>query len=545
MRLLLPLTLLFASVAPAFGQLPATSPYNIRAFGAAGDGRTLDSPAINRAIAAAAAAGGGTVVFPAGTYLSVTVRLQSNIALYLDQGAVLLAADPQEGHRYDDPEPNTSDQFQDFGHTHWRNSLIWGENLHDISILGPGLIDGAGLVRSGGQSRSREAQQALRGQAPSGRERGAFGYPGAADAVEPGWGNKTIALKLCRNVLLRDFTIKKGGHFGLLATGVDNLVIDNLKLDVHRDGLDIDACRNVRIANCTVNSPWDDGICLKSTFALGFARPTENVTITNCQVSGYDEGSLLDGTFRREKDPKGYAHDTPTGRIKFGTESNGGFRNITIANCIFEYSRGLALETVDGGPLEDITITNLTMRDIVNAQIFLRLGRRQRAPAGTPPGALRRVLISNVVVHNAAWEHSVIIAGSAGHPIEDVTLSNLQIHYQGGGTGEHAALVVPEQEDGAYPEPAGLGKIMPASGFFIRHARNLTLRDVALFYAREEARPRVVLADVESVMLDGLRAPVVGGGPAVVLRDVRGLTVQRRLGLPDVHRPERIAAAEY
>src|SRR5438105_1439649 len=147
---------------------------------------------------------------------------------------------------------------------------------------------------------------------PSG---GPFGYPNARDAVEPGWGNKSISLKLCRNVIVRDITILHGGHFAILATGVDNLTIDNVKIDTNRDGIDIDACRQVRISNCTVNSPFDDGICPKSSFALGFARATENVTITNCQVSGYDEGTLLDGTYKREYRRDGGADFSPAGRL--------------------------------------------------------------------------------------------------------------------------------------------------------------------------------------------------------------------------------------
>jgi polygalacturonase len=118
-------------------------------------------------------------------------------------------------------------------------------------------------------------------------------------AVMNGSGNKAIALKLCRNVLLRDVSILNGGHFALLATGVDNLTIDNVKIDTNRDGFDIDACRNVRISNCSVNSPNDDAIVLKSSFALGYARANENLTITNCLVSGYDIGSLLDGSYKR------------------------------------------------------------------------------------------------------------------------------------------------------------------------------------------------------------------------------------------------------
>src|SRR5947209_3983912 len=368
------------ALAAAAQQPDASGVFNVKSFGARGDGKALDTPAVNRAIEAAAGAGGGTVRFPAGTYRCFSIRLKSNVTLYLDSGATILAADPRDGDgKYDPPEPNQWDKYQDFGHSHWHNSLIWGEGLENVSILGPGLIRGKGLVRSGNQSRTDAQNKALGNTNP---EATPFGYPNPRDAVEPGWGNKSISLKLCRNVIIRDITILNGGHFAVLATGVDNLTIDNVKIDTNRDGIDVDACRQVRISNCTVNSPFDDGICPKSSFALGFARATENVTITNCQVSGYDEGTLLDGTYKREY--RKYSHDSPTGRIKFGTESNGGFKNITISNCVFDYSRGLALETVDGGLLEDVAITNITMRDVANSPIFLRLGRRLRGPQGPP-----------------------------------------------------------------------------------------------------------------------------------------------------------------
>src|SRR5438105_9737576 len=304
-----------AAAIAAAPQNDSTGVYNVRAFGAKGNGKALDTPAVNRAIDAAAAAGGGTVRFPAGTYRCFSIRLKSNITLYLDQGATILAADPRDGDgKYDPPEPNQWDKYQDFGHSHWHNSLIWGEGVENVSILGPGLIWGKGLVRTGSQSRTAEQNKAL-GDAPSDPRGGPFGYPNARDAVEPGWGNKSISLKLCRNVIIRDITILHGGHFAVLATGVDNLTIDNVKIDTNRDGIDVDACRQVRISNCTVNSPFDDGICPKSSFALGFARATENVTITNCQVSGYDEGTLLDGTYKREYRRDGGADFSPAGRL--------------------------------------------------------------------------------------------------------------------------------------------------------------------------------------------------------------------------------------
>ncbi len=217
-----------ASPAQAVG---AGGVHDVRAYGATGDGKMIDSPAINRAIDAAVAAGGGTVRFPAGVYACYSIRLKSNIALYLDQGATILAASTAlEGTTsgYDPAEPKQLwDSYQDYGHNHWHNSLIWGENIHNVAILGPGLIWGKG------------SNEPIADDPTSDRPR----------AETPGAGNKSIALKNCYNVILRDFSILEGGHFGILATGVDNLTIDNLKIDTNRDGMDIDCCHNVRVSN--------------------------------------------------------------------------------------------------------------------------------------------------------------------------------------------------------------------------------------------------------------------------------------------------------
>jgi polygalacturonase len=529
------------AVAPGRSGLDTARLFDVKSFGAKGDGMTLDAAAINKAIDAAAAAGGGTVFFSAGNYLSVSIHLKSNIALYLDQGATIVAAETAPGVAYDPPEPNQWDSYQDFGHSHFHNSLIWGENLENISILGPGRIWGKGLVRHGNQSRTKEQNAAL-GNAPPDPRGGPFGYPNPRDAVEPGWGNKSISLKLCRNVIIRDISILHGGHFAILATGVDNLTIDNLKIDTNRDGIDIDACKNVRISNCSVNSPFDDGICPKSSYALGYARATENVTITNCQLSGYDEGTFLDGTYKREfRNQNGTF--SPTGRIKFGTESNGGFKNITVSNCVFDYSRGLALEAVDGALLEDVTITNITMRDISNSPIFLRLGNRARGPKEkTTVGALRRVIISNIVVYNADPKYASIISGIPGHPIEDVRLSNIRIYSQGGGTKEQAALDPPEKED-AYPEPTMFGEL-PAYGFFIRHVKALQMNDVEVSYLKEDARPPFVMNDVKGADFFRLRAQHGANVPTLALKEIEGFSVQQSWPLPDT-RLERVDAKKF
>jgi polygalacturonase len=477
--------------------------FDVTRYGAKGDGVTIDSDAINRAIDAAAAAGrgpgggpGGTVYFPAGTYASYSIRLKSNVGLYLGQNATILAATPANGKGYDPAEPGAGNPFQDFGHSHWHNSLIWGEGLDNITIEGPGKIDGQGLVRGGAQESA------------------------------PLQGNKILSLKLCRNVAVRDITMVNGGHFCILPTGVDNFRIDGVVIDTNRDGINIDCCKNVRISNTTVNSPNDDAIVLKSSYALNVARATENVTIDNCFVSGYDLGTLIDGTFKTA------ASFGRTGRIKFGTESNGGFRNIAISNVIFEYCRGLALETVDGGLLEDVTISNLTMRNC-QMPIFMRLGARMRGPAGVPAGFLRRVSISDVIAHNSDPRYPSCIAGIPDHRIEDIRLSNIRHHMLGGLTPDAAPINPPELEN-AYPEPSMFGTL-PAYGFFIRHASGVTLDNVEVRYETKDTRPAYVLRDVLDADFHHNRADKAEGAPTYVLDSVDGFIVTTGRPVPDTH----------
>lgn len=482
--------------------------FSVRDFGAMGDGRAIDTPAINKAIDAAAASGGGTVLFPAGTYACYSIRLKSNVELRLERGATILAAD---GAQYDAAEPNTPYfMYQDFGHNHWHNSLIWGEDLHDVSITGPGLIHGKGLSK---------------------------GYGPGPNTEDPGVGNKSISLRNCRGVLLRDFAILQGGWFGILATGVDNLTIDNLLIDTNRDGMDIDCCRNVRITNTSVNSPWDDAIVLKSSYALGYPRPTENVTISNCYVSGsWQLGSLIDGSWKKyPADARVYS----TGRIKLGTESNGGFLNIVIGNCVFDGCQGLALETVDGAHLEDVSITNITMRDVRSAPIFLRLGARLRGPKETThPGTFRRVNIGNIVCWNAAGKYCSILSGIPGHRIEDVNLHDILIVSQGGGTAEQAAIQLPEAES-KYPEPNMFGAT-PAYGFFVRHVNGLSMSNIQLRTESPDARPAVILNRVNSAEFFRLQVPSSSTAPTLSLRDVADFEIRYSHPIQDV----RLAKAD-
>ncbi len=527
--------------------LPEPARFSVRAFGATGDGKTLDTDAVNQAISAAAAAGGGVVEFPAGAYLCHSIRLRSHVAIDLGPGATIIAADPPpEGVAggYDPAEANPWNQFQDFGHSHWHNSLIWGEDVENVSITGPGRIYGRGLSRGNGRmslpvntvaptAPGDPLPDVLAADGPvtfpprPDLVPGPFGYPNARDTLPDGVGNKAIALKSCRNVVLRDFSVLHGGHFAILATGVDNLTIDNLTIDTNRDGIDIDACRNVRVSNSSVNSPWDDGICLKSSHALGERRVTENVTITECSLSGYDEGTLLDGTRQRRVERRG----GPMGRIKLGTEAGGGFRNIAITSCVFDHSRGLALEQVDGGVLEDVVISNVTMRDVPNAPVFIRLGARLRAPGAAGPGVVRRVRIDSLNASGVASDHGIFIAGLPGHPIEDLHLSNIGIRYAGGGTAKQAEREVPEME-GGYPEPQLFG-VLPAWGLFARHVAHLTVRGMDLRTEEADQRPAIVLHDVVGARFSGVGLSVVPGRPNWSLSDVSGLRVRDTSGLPD------------
>jgi polygalacturonase len=455
---------------------------NVKAFGAVGDGKHLDSPAINQAIEACAQAGGGTVRLPAGTYLSGSIHLTNNINLHLDAGATILGA-PQEMKAYDPAEPFEGKAYQDQGHTYFHNSLIWGENLTNVSITGQGMINGGGMIKQ--------------------------------DSPHD-YGNKSIVLKSCREILIRDVTIFHGGHFAILVTGCDNMTIDNVTIDTDRDGIDIDCCRNTMVSNCRINSPSDDGLCPKSTCALGRSIITENLTIVNCQVSGFKEGALLDGTMKPRRGGQG--------RIKLGTESTGGFRNITIANCTFRSCKGLALEEVDGGIMENITINNITMMDVWDYPIYITLGSRNRGPNVTGPSRAKNILISNVIATGVERKSGIQITGMPGQDIEGVRLDNIRLVFDGGGTKDDALLTPPELGTG-YPEPSRIGT-MPSYGVFARHVRDLELANIQVSVAKEDLRPAMVCDDVDGLEIDNFKAQLANDVPAAVFQAVTGLVVR-------------------
>ena len=433
---------LAAAAVPAFTAIGASAQeaasaasgyFDVRKYGAIGDGKALDTDAVNRAIDAAAAAGGGVVVFPAGSYLCFSIHLKSFVHLLLLQGSTIVAADsplPGEQTGYHGgttmrPNPRLSGTPTRTTDTITGTTRCFGAKTFTTSASPePGLIWGKGLSNGAGRKGD--------------------GAPFVAE--QAGVGNKAIALKNCRNVIMRDFSILKAGHFGLLLTGVDNLTIDNLKIDTDRDGMDIDCCQNVRVSNCTVNSPWDDGICPKSSYALGYARPTRNLTITNCYVTGcYELGSLLDGTWKKF---------APEDRCRAPAASSAA-PNRTAASSMSPSPTASSRDAP-------------VMRWSPKTAPFSKISPSQTRPCGTSfqdpyscvsaPGArpqgkhksrhVKRILISNLECYNAPIKISSILSGIPGYAIEDVKLSNIYVETVGGAAAEaatHPAARVREQ----------------------------------------------------------------------------------------------------
>ncbi|GAB0112755.1 rhamnogalacturonidase [Acidisoma sp. C75] len=473
-----------------------------REAGAAGDGARLDTAAINGAIARLAAAGGGTLVFPAGRYLCHSLHLASGIHLHLAAGAVLLAADPPPspaaGPGYDPAEerPPICTAYQDFGHSHWRNSLISGIGLERIAISGPGLIWGRGLVNGDEE-------------------------PGRLPAMQAGVGNKAIALLGCRDVALSGFSVLAAGHIAVLATGCADVAISGLVIDTNRDGINLDGSRRVTVQGCRINSPSDDAICLKSSLALGVPAACEDITISGCTVSGsWQIGTLIDGRRLRAHGGlrESFANVTHhTGRIKFGTESNGAFRRVRISDCRFDFCRGLAFETVDGAGIEDIAVEGIRMRGLRHAPLFIRLGARLRGPPGLAPGFCRGIRIRDLEADQPWSAMPMIVAGLRGYTVEDVRLENVTLRARGGAPPRLARLCLPEAA-ADYPDPEMFGVDLPAAGLYARHVRGLELRRFRLISRRPDARPLAWLADVERLRLDLRQVSGLRPGPIIRAR---------------------------
>lgn len=456
--------------AEAAARLAARS---VREFGAAGDGVRLDTGALQAAIDACAQSGGGTVLVPPGRYLTGSLFLRSRVRLVLETGATLLGSRRLGDYQVRVPA------LRSFTDNYTERALIYGENLDDIAIEGGGVIEGQGA--------------AFRGE----------------HKVRP----FLMRFVGCRNVTVRGITLKDAAMWVQHYLACDDVWIDGVRVasacNNNNDGLDIDGCERVRIANCDIRS-GDDAIVLKSTLD----RPCRNVVITNCILS------------------------SKCSAFKLGSETTGGFENIALSNCaIYDTGNsGIALEMVDGGTLERVSISNVTMRNARNA-IFIRLGNRARPFTERAPkpgvGRLRHVRTSHVQA-TGADPIGCCISGIPGHPVEDIALDHVSIRFAGGGKPKFAHRSVPELED-AYPEYWMFGAL-PAYGFFCRHARGLRFSNVTLDVREPDTRPSLICREVSGVELFGWRPASQGGlNPVMVFDDVEdafihGCTTPHRTG---------------
>lgn len=429
--------------------------YNVVQFGAVRNGREFDTKAIQAAIDACAAAGGGVVYFPPGRYHSGGLLLKSHVHLYLEAGATLL------GSIHLDDYPKTIPKIRSYTDNYTERSLIYGEDLVDVGLHGPGTVDGRG---------------------------GAFHGP---YKVRP----YLIRLAGCRNVSVTGLTLRDSPMWVQHYLACDDVSIHGIKVhsrvNANNDGIDIDCCQRVTISDANISS-GDDAIVLKSTSS----RPTRNVAITNCVLSSHCNA------------------------FKLGTESNGGFEDITLSNCTMYETRlsGIAIEMVDGGVLDGVNVLNVTMRD-VKSVIFIRLGDRGRPfLEGGPrpgPGKLRNVQIAGVKA-TGAGKIGCAISGIPGHDIENVSIRDVSILFEGGV--QEAPEDVPEHPE-KYPEHSMFGTL-PAYGFFCRHVRGLRFDGVRTAFTAPDERPALVCHDVRDLDVSG--ASWQARHTAVRLRQVEG-----------------------
>ncbi len=468
---------------------------NVRDCGAAGDGVTLDTAAINQAVEEVAKGGGGTVHVPPGRYLTGTIYLKSNITLHLDAGAVLLGSTELKDYP-ENPAPAPADtlEFRRLAHLYpqrlefGRYSLIYAAGQQNVALTGRGVIDG-----QGDHPNFSKKEMIARGLT---RDQAHFRRPYALGFVR------------CANVQVRDVSFRNlafwcESYLDCEDVIVDGVTVDSRAIDRNNDGIDIDGCRRFRVTNCRFNT-GDDAICLKASF-----RDCEDIVIANNVCSSVCNG------------------------IKFGTASNGGFKNIAISNMTMKDigSAGLAFEAVDGGVIDGVVVSNVVM-DQVGAALFIRLGDRGRQwmkPEEHVVGAIRNVSIQNVVARVfAIYDGRPLassITGLPGHPVENVTLDNVRIvilrDFPRTTSEGLVNAAIPEQV-ADYPEYSVFGSL-PAYGLYVRHARGLALHNVDVSFAHTDFRPGLLCDDVEQLRVTDWHCRTLpGADPAILLRDVRG-----------------------
>ena len=437
--------------------------YCVREYGAAGDGKQLDSVYIQKAIDDCAAEGGGTVLVSPGTYLCGTMHMKSHVHVLIEKGALILGSENMAD--FDPYEENPSNcTYQDRSHSYFHHSLFHADGVSDIALTGFGTID----MQSVWEVTDTETDRWCR-------------------------ACKIVAFKNCTNVKIRDLTMKNATDLAVYVAGCENVIIAGLDLTVHIDGISPDSCKNVVISDCIVDA-GDDGIVAKCSYTLGHLKNMENLVISNCIIKSRCNG------------------------IKFGTESNSAFLNTTITGCAVYDTQlsGIALESVDGARLEGFSISNISMRNVGNPLLMMVLNRA-RGPEGTQIGEIKNVSISNMTITGpyAPWDgiyqnywsyikgnptikprtYPFILIGQEDSIIRNVSLSNIQFAAEGGGTEEDRKLVIPDLRNG-YPECRALGEKTPVYGMVARYVDNLKLYNVEFTTEKEDARDPVYLDKV-------------------------------------------------
>jgi len=457
--------------------LPQHTVYKVVSYGAKGDGRTDNTRAFQKAIDAAAKHGEGTVLVPAGSFITGVLHLKSNVILHLEEKAVVLGS----ARRIDYGAGSAS-------------ALIVADSQQNIAITGKGTIDGQGALLLKDIYRMLEAGTLQDAE---------WKTYNPWHQIRPEERNrpKLIQFRHCDKIDIRGITIKDGLCWIQDYKECSHLTIDSIKVKStvmwNNDGIDVVDCQHVRITHSFIDVD-DDGICLKSESAQGRC---EDIEIADCTIR------------------------SSASAFKMGTASHGVFSNIRVRDLkIYDtYRSAIALETVDGATLENIDIRNVTATNTGNA-IFLRLGRRNRK---APAGILRHVYIGNVRVEVPADKpdkgyemegppvdgaHNVFpssIVGLPDHPVEDVVLENIEVSMPGGASRDTAYIpadaphLVPEREN-AYPEFSMFGEL-PASGLFVRHVKGLRLKKVRFIFRKEDFRPACIFDDVGGLVVDNLR----------------------------------------
>ncbi len=432
-----------------------TVEYRVTDFGASGDGVTVNTSYIQKAIDQCTSDGGGRVVIGPGTFLTGTVVMGNNVELHVSKGAVMLGST----NILDYPDMVTGYRF--YGDEWVKQSLIFGANLDNISLTGEGVIDGQGAVFQ------------------------------ASTKVKPDrYMNRPFLIRFteCTNVEVKGITLRNSAMWMQHYLACDKVVIDGIKVYNHcnknNDMIDIDGCKDVVITNC-VGDTDDDALTLKSTSP----RPCENIAISNCILSSHCNA------------------------IKLGTESTGGFKNITITNCTVTPSEkrdviygipdgvsGISLEVVDGGTMDGIHISDVVMEG-PEVPLFIRLGDRARPHmeglSAPSPGTVKNISIENIKAINVGLT-GCSVTGIEGFPVRNVSLRNLTMTLPGGVSDNGEEWVVPELKE-EYPESTMFG-LLPASVLYMRHVEHISLSGFRINFQEPDERVHLVAEDVNDLV---------------------------------------------